>query len=137
MALLLIDGYNVIHALPEYSRFLSGRLADARAHLARSVGRLAAAKKGNVEIHIFFDGRDEDAGWFDAEPLVAGVEVHFSEPRRTADEEILDFILALENKAEATVVTEDRGLARQAGAEGAGVITASGLAHRLAKAGRE
>jgi predicted RNA-binding protein with PIN domain len=133
MALLLIDGYIVIHALPEYSRYLSGKISGARAHLARSLGRLAAAKKGNVEIHIFFDGRDEDSGWFDAEPLVAGVEIHFSPPRRTADEEILDFILTLENKSEATVVTEDRGLARQAGAEGAGTLTASGLAHRLSK----
>lgn len=135
MALLLVDGYNVIHALPEYSRYLSGRISDARAHLARSLGRLAAAKKGNVEIHIFFDGRDEDGGWFDAEPLVAGVEVHFSLPRRTADEEILDFIFALENKSEATVVTEDRSLAGQASAEGAGTLTPAGLAHRLSKAG--
>lgn len=134
---LLVDGYNMMHALPEFRRLLDkapakSALADARAALARSLGRLAAAKKGNIEIHLFFDSK-EPRDFFDAEPLVPGVEVHFPYSGETADEAILDYLRQFENKALFTVVTDDRSLARQAGDEGAEILSSAGLARRLMK----
>ena len=132
MHLLLVDGYNMIHAFPEFRRLLDRSLAEARAALSRALGGLAAAKKGNVEIHLFFDSK-EPRDFFDAEPLVPGVEVHFPFSGETADEAILDYLRLFDNKAQVTVVTDDRNLARQAGDEGAEALSSAGLARRLAK----
>ncbi len=132
MNLLLVDGYNMIHALPEFRRLLDRSLAEARAALSRALGGLAAAKKGNVEIHLFFDSK-EPRDFFDAEPLVRGVEIHFPFSGETADEAILDYLRQFDNKATVTVVTDDRNLARRAGDEGAQTLSSSGLARRLAK----
>lgn len=132
MNFLLVDGYNVIHALPEFRSLLDKSLADARAALAQALGRLAAAKKGNVEIHLFFDSK-EPRDFFDAEPLVRGVQVHFPLSGESADEAILDYLRGFDNKALMTVVTDDRSLARQSGDEGAEILSSAGLARRLAK----
>ncbi len=132
MNYLLVDGYNVIHAIPQLRHLLDRSLAEARAALARSLGLLAASKKGNVDIHLFFDSK-EDRGFFDAEPGVTGVNVHFPYSGETADEAILDFLGKIENRASVTVVTDDYRLARRAGDEGAQAISTADLARRLSK----
>ena len=129
--LLVVDGYNIIHALPSFRRFLDPKLAKARAALLRSLGQMPAVKRGTVEVHVFFDapgGRDI----FDEEPLVAGVDVHFSDGF-PADESIIDFVEMAENKSLITVVTDDRSLARRAGDVGAQTISSAGLENRLAR----
>ena len=132
MNILIVDGYNVIHAFPPLRRLLDRSLAEARAALAQSLGRLALAKKGNVDIHVFFDSK-EDMGFFDAEPSVAGVSVHFPYSGETADEAILELLRKIENRASATVVTDDYRLARRAGDDGAQAISTADLARRLSK----
>ena len=132
MNTLLVDGYNIIHALPEFRKLLDSKLSDARAALIHSLGRLAAAKKGNVTIHVFFDAKKTPDFLGDSEPHLAGVEVHFSEGQN-ADEAMLDFLHRFPNLAEVTVVTNDVGLARRARDEGAMTLSSAGLAHRLAK----
>ncbi len=131
MHTLLIDGYNVIHGVPSLRQKLDLNIGESRASLIHLLAGLASAKKGNVAIHVFFDGAKAHDG-FDSEPFVRGVDIHFSRGQN-ADQDILDFLHRFANKAEVTVVTDDRNLAYQTSAEGAEVLSSSGLARRLAK----
>lgn len=133
MSLLLIDGYNIIHALPRFRKALDVKLSEARSSLIGSLARLAEAKKGNVSIHIFFDS-NEPHDFFQTDPVFPGVDVHFSEGE-SADETILHFLGNYLHKGDVTVVTDDRSLARRAGDEGAIVLSSAGLEHRLRKIG--
>ena len=131
MNILLVDGYNVIHSLPQFRKFLDVKLEQARSSLIQALAQLAKSKKGNVRIHVFFDGK-ADADFFSVDPIVAGVEVHFSRGE-TADQLILDYLQEIKDSGEVTVVTDDRSLARQAGSERATILSSDGLGHRLQK----
>lgn len=141
MHTLLVDGYNVIHGISEFRRLLDDEspkggspspLGKSRQALLEALSKLALAKRGNVQVHVFFDG-DPNRDLFDnLEPFYQGVEVHYA-CSPDADQAILDFLDRIENKAEVTVVTEDKNLARRSSAEGAQILSSGGLAKRLAK----
>lgn len=106
-ALLIVDGYNVVHSWPELLRDAGGDLQTARERLADRLAEYEATR--GVRAVLIFDGsRKRPSG-----PLAAyAVETRFSSKGLTADHLIERLIVevreATDDYLPVTVVTSDR-----------------------------
>ena len=117
MRVLILDGYNVIHAIPELERALDRSLEAAREAL---IGRCCAyqANRGDAqEIYIVFDGRETD----DQAPTKRGprVTVLFTPRKEEADDRILRLIKDAKGRTEFVIVSNDTYVFNNARAHGA------------------
>ena len=108
----LIDGYNLLFSWIEGKESIEKK----REHLVNWIQR----EFKDMHLHgiIVFDGAhksDEESGLSYPSPM----ELAFTPKGQSADENILDRVEMLSNRKSATVVTNDQGLKRQAGAFGA------------------
>jgi len=123
---IVVDGYNLIHAMPELARLVACDLERARAGL---VSKLAVYRSGrNVRVTVVFDGRGMPA---QQNRPPGGVEVVFSRAPRTADDKIKN-MLALEKSPKSwTVVTSDNSIVLYARDYGAKTLPAAEFAAKL------
>jgi len=126
---LLIDGYNVIPAIPDLGRLLRRDLEEGREAFLERLRAYKRLKGGSHAFTVVFDGKSSHA---DGKPRRAGgIEVIFSR-NETADDLILRLLRGA--KRGAVLVTSDRALG-QAARETAGEVIRSGeFAGRLEQA---
>lgn len=126
---IVVDGYNLIHAMPELARMVGSDLERARDGL---VAKLAIYRSGRgVRVTVVFDGRGS-AGQQTRPP--GGIEVVFSRAPQTADAKIKN-MLALEKSPKSwTVVTSDNSIVRYVRDYGAKTIPSAEFAARLGPA---
>lgn len=130
--LLIVDGYNVLHAWPELRRTGSGDLEAARQRLADRLAEYEAAR--GVRAILVFDGgtRRGPAG-----PIGAyAVETLFSSKGLSADHlierRIVEIRDATDDYLPITVITSDRLIHSLAMRERAAVTGAAAFVHELA-----
>lgn len=119
---LVIDGYNLIHAVPELA-FASDQ-GQGREALIEAL-RLYRKRRPH-KISVIFDGGLEPGG---TATRAAGVPVKFSGADRSADD-VIAGIAAHEGNG-LTVVTSDRELAGRCRVHGAVVISSEEFGNRL------
>ncbi len=127
MNTLVIDGYNVIHRLPAFRRFLEVSLERAREELIQLVRAYVARRK--VSAVVVFDGQAGLAApdW----PANGRLRVLFSRPPRDADAVIRDLVTRAENRKALTVVTDDVEIIRFAAANQVPSLSTSVFYDRL------
>ncbi len=105
MTTLLIDGYNLIPAIPPLGRLIRRDVKKAREALIDLLSSYARAAPSSPAILVIFDGRPaaEEAG----DAFETGVEVRYS-GGETADDLILKLIRSEQRGA--ALVTSDRAL---------------------------
>lgn len=121
MLTLILDGYNVIHAIPELTKRLDQSLESARQGLIDFCVAFKA-KRGDVgQLYIVFDGDDAYAG----QPSMdrGGVTVMFSRRGEEADERILKLIRHDGGQSRFLIVSDDTYIFNNARAHGARVIS--------------
>jgi predicted RNA-binding protein with PIN domain len=59
MKVLIVDGYNAIHKIPEIDDILDKSLEDARNAMTDLAREYQRRRGGIAEVHVVFDGRDE------------------------------------------------------------------------------
>ncbi len=106
---LIIDGYNLIHAIP-------GMLDSSRDNLEKSREKLldmivAFSERRNLDIIVVFDGIQDDVISLEA-PISQNVQVRFSPPHKKADTIIIELIQAQNNPKACSVVSSDKAVAR-------------------------
>ncbi|MBU3758666.1 MAG: NYN domain-containing protein [Candidatus Omnitrophica bacterium] len=114
----VIDGYNVIHALPALEKCLESSLKCARDALIRMCLVIRSSRGDVRRIVIVFDG-DSAFRDFPAENC-GDVEIVFTESSEEADERIVDVLRELRPSGRVCVVSADhfvRNNARAFGAE--------------------
>jgi predicted RNA-binding protein with PIN domain len=123
---LIVDGYNVIHGVPEWRAMEKKSLAEARKTLE---GRLASyhARHSEVAVLVYWDG-DRDAA-HSRPRRVHGISVIFT--RSGADGAIIGRVGAARSPERIAVVTDDRGLAKAVKNAGAKVVAVEQLAKWL------
>jgi uncharacterized protein len=125
---LIVDGYNVIHAWPELKRLLRDRGGDdARAALVQALS--AYASQTGVEVTVVFDAHSRPGGEASSE-LIDGVTVRFATSTRSADHVIerLAYQAARAQRGDDVVVATDDRLQRNlVGAMGIVTMGARGL----------
>jgi len=123
---IVVDGYNLIHAMPELARLVATDLERARDGL---ISKLAVYRSGRgVRVTVVFDG--QSMATQQSRPP-GGIEVVFSCAPQTADAKIKT-MLALEKSPKSwTVVTSDNSIVRYARDYGAKTIPSAEFAARL------
>jgi predicted RNA-binding protein with PIN domain len=119
----LIDGYNVIRRDPDLRAREEESLEAGRAALLHLVAR--TARESRDDFTIVFDGARVSGG----RPSAGQVQVVFSRPPRTADDELIR--LAREHGAGTVVVSSDRKIQDAARRSRCAVITAEQFLQRL------
>ena len=123
---IVIDGYNLLKAMPEYRHLQDVDLERARDHLIAQLGRYRW-RKGHP-VTVVFDG------WLDGYLLprrmnTRGVEVIYSQRGEQADEVIRRVAPLVAHQG--VVVTSDRALAQHLQRLGAEVIGSAEFGERL------
>ncbi|MBN2464088.1 NYN domain-containing protein [candidate division WOR-3 bacterium] len=123
---IVVDGYNLIHAMPELARFVAIDLERARDGLVTKLAVYRARR--NVRVTVVFDGRG--AGALQTRPP-GGVEVVFSRAPQNADAKIKNLVSLAKNPRSWTVVTSDNSIVRFARDYGANTIPSAEFAEKL------
>jgi predicted RNA-binding protein with PIN domain len=128
--LLIIDGYNVIHRIPELKPSLEAGLENARTRLALQVSAWNHDHPA-YECVIVFDGDESVSGG--GESFLAGVRCVFSRKAHGADARIVGFVRESGGRAaDITVVSDDNFVGNNCRAHGASVQPASFIMTRKA-----
>ena len=122
MITLILDGYNVIHAVPQLARQLDRGLQSAREALVR-LCEAYRARRGDIgQVYVVFDGRDDELSGASEQPRGC-VTLCFTRRPEEADQRILRLIEA-KQPGRCIVVSNDNEVYNNARAHGARVISA-------------
>ena len=120
MVIVMLDGYNVIHAVPELARELDRSLEAAREALV-SLCRDYRARHGDVaRLYVVFDGNQAHARGLQADR--GGVTVLFTQKGEEADERILSVVRDDGGQSRFVIVANDTHISNNARALAARVI---------------
>jgi predicted RNA-binding protein with PIN domain len=121
MTTTILDGYNVIYAMPELARHLDHSLQAGREALVRFCQAYQARNGKAGKLYIVFDGR-RDEGRGVSEQSHGRVTVVFARKPEEADKRILKVIEA-QGRGRCVVVSDDNEVANNARAFGARIIS--------------
>ena len=62
MKILIVDGYNAIHKIPEIDALMDESLEEARKRITEMAKVYQRKDGGIAEVHVVFDGKDEYTG---------------------------------------------------------------------------
>ena len=129
MVTVILDGYNVIHAVPELARQLDHSLEAAREALL-SVCRAYRARRGDIErLCVVFDGDQAYARGPRADR--GGVTALFTRRQEEADERILSLIRSDGGRGRFVVVSNDTYIFNNARVHGTRVMSVSAFYAQL------
>ena len=133
MRTLILDGYNVIHAIPSFNRELQKSLEAARNALIQACKNHRLVRKDIARVYIVFDGRDK---FWDMPPGDdCGISVLFTSSGQNADDRILELIEEKGKDGSFVVISNDTYVFNHSRALGAKVISAGEFENELRKAG--
>ncbi|MDP3723495.1 MAG: NYN domain-containing protein [Candidatus Omnitrophota bacterium] len=129
MVTLVLDGYNVIHAVPELARQLDRSLEAAREALV-SLCQAYQARRGDIQrVYVVFDGDQAYARGPQRDR--GGVTVLFTQRHEEADDRILGLIRADEDRTRFIIVSNDTYVFNNARAHGVSVLSVKEFAAQL------
>jgi predicted RNA-binding protein with PIN domain len=128
---VVVDGYNLIHKIPELARMVGTDLERARDALVSSLAVYRSRR--NVRVTVVFDGRGMPAH---NRRYPGGIEVVFSRAPQTADQKIKMLISLEKSPRSWTVVTSDNSIAIYARDYGAKTIRSEDFAVELGRPAR-
>jgi predicted RNA-binding protein with PIN domain len=118
MPQLLLDGYNVIHKIPQLQSHLNHSLEDARQALASFMITWARTHHNKASISIVFDGRD---GIINNSQSLCGIKCIYTKTKQEADDKIISIVRNSQNKKDITVISDDNYVINNCKAHGATV----------------
>ena len=134
MQVLIVDGYNVIHAWPRLKRALSERgLEDSRRLLIQTLSEYAA--QTGVAVTVVFDAHSR-VGDRHAAETIDGVTVRYGTTTASADhviERLANEASRRGNAADVVVATGDRLQRSMVTAMGAGTMSAKALEEEVTR----
>lgn len=122
MITVILDGYNVAHAVPELARQMDQSLEAAREALVRLCQEYRGRRGDIGRLYVVFEGRDDSAYGPRAQHH-GGVTVLFTQEPEEADRRILKLIESERGRSRCVVVSNDNEVANNARAFGARVVS--------------
>ena len=101
----IIDGYNVIHKIPELAAKLREDLESARKALAMEISGWRK-RYANAKVYIVFDGRDEHILDY-SHAKICGIDCIFTRSDESADDRIINMVRHSEDSSAITVISDD------------------------------
>ena len=125
MSQLILDGYNVIHKIPQLRHHRDKSLEDARMALASFVLTWGRTHSHKGKITIVFDGRDTVCS--NAGNSLCGVSCIYTKTKQEADDRIIAIVRNNPNSKEIIVISDDNYVTNNCKAHGAQVKSAGFL----------
>jgi predicted RNA-binding protein with PIN domain len=136
VGILIVDGYNVVHAWPGLKRVLrEGGLEEARRSLVQRLGEYAAQTGAQVTVVFDAHGRDRST---DPPEIVDGVTIRFGTRHASADhviERLANEAARRGDAGDVIVATGDRLQRAMVGAMGVGTMSARALLEDVERVG--
>lgn len=129
MSILVLDGYNVIHAIPHLDRKLDQSLQAAREALVADCVALRQRRRDLRQIYVVFDGDQRYGEGPDRRR--EGITVLFTTRSEEADERILNFLRHHAATGTFTIVSNDTELFNNCRAHGARMMSVAQFAAQL------
>ncbi len=120
---LVIDGYNLIHATPEFA----SAQASGQGHVVLTLALKLYRQYKSHKISVVLDGGPQPG---ESRSSLNGVPIIYSGPEQTADDVIAR--IAARHGPGITVITDDRELAGRCAKAGSEVINSTEFSDRLA-----
>lgn len=117
MKVLIVDGYNAIHKIPEIDDLLDESLEDARNAITDLAREYQRHHGGIAEVHVVFDGQDEYRG------LSFGKPGQVFSKTGEGDRSIIRLAQDKSKKFHVIVVSDDNRVGNSSRAAGATVIS--------------
>jgi predicted RNA-binding protein with PIN domain len=121
---IILDGYNVIHKIPQLKHNLENSLENARTSLANFVMTWTKTHTHKGSIAIVFDGRD---GIINSSQSICGIKCIFTKTKQEADDRIISMVRNHPNSKEIIVISDDNYVTNNCKAHGAQVRPADFL----------
>ena len=131
---LIIDGYNVIHKVPEFQVHLRKSLEAGRDALIRYCGQWREKRKDFAGVHVVFDGDSSVEG--SDHRMIRGVQVTYTHTREDADDRIRKLVEYVPINQECVVVTDDSELSSGIRVRRGKIMSAAEFGGALRKGGR-
>jgi predicted RNA-binding protein with PIN domain len=116
MQQIILDGYNVIHKIPQLQSHLNHSLEDARKALANFIITWARTHNHKGSISIVFDGRD---GIINSRQSLCGIKCIYTKTKQEADDKIISLVRNTPNKKDITIISDDNYVTNNCKAHGA------------------
>jgi predicted RNA-binding protein with PIN domain len=127
---VVIDGYNLIHSVPELRRELEISLEKGREALMKKLQSYLASRQ--VRITVVFDGSEPPPG-VDPSFYGASLSVRFSRNPFKADPLIKEIIRSSDSKRSVTLVSKDADIVQYARSRKVNVLEPEAFYNRLEK----
>ena len=121
--IIVLDGYNIIHQVPELERHLATSLEKGREALCRFCSNWMATRKDVWLFYIVFDGQSGIAE-HDYQPG-PGIRAIYTETGEKADTRIIHIVEEQNNISNITVVSDDNFVRRHSRDLGAELMSAA------------
>lgn len=128
--ILIVDGYNIIHAIPEIENELNKDLICARKALEAALRRYQAGEKSIRRIYVVYDGKGEFGQNIEDMGLIKNV---YTSKEVSADAEIVNMLKSAKGLNKTAVLSRDNFVINHARAMGANVLPVSNFARKIAE----
>lgn len=130
---LIVDGYNIIHAIPELENELDKSLMSARRALTGALLRYQAFERSIRRIYVAYDSKDgtgdiEDTG------LVKNI---YAPKASSADNEIVKMLKSAGNPRKIAVLSKDNFVVNHARAMGADILSVNEFLKKIRTAKKQ
>ena len=127
---IIVDGYNLIHAIPELAEAIETSLEHARNLLLARLKSYTIRK--SVAVIVVFDGTQPPLG-VDEPVSTRNLIVKFSRTPFKADPLIMNLVRQEPNRKSLTVVSDDREIGDFARQNNAGVLSSQAFFERITR----
>ena len=112
MKYYVLDGYNVIHAVPSLNRLLDKSLEAAREELIHLCARFKKGRSDVKKMVIVFDGKSEHEDL--PQKSFPGLQIIFTRTSEDADDRIISVLEGINRSEHVFVVSDDNYVCNQA-----------------------
>jgi predicted RNA-binding protein with PIN domain len=127
--ILIVDGYNIIHAIPEIENKLDRNLMSARSALEAALRKYQLNEKSIREIYIVYDGNGFSGRDVEDMGLVKNI---YTSKDSDADNEIVNILKNMKKLNKTMVFSRDNFVINHARAMGADVLSINSFRKKMA-----
>lgn len=127
---LIVDGYNIIHAVPEIENELNKNLMSARNALEAALRVYMAAERSIRRIYVVYDGKGEYGPDVEDKGVVKNV---YTAKNTSADIEIVNILKKIKNTGRVAVLSMDNFVVNHARAMGVDILLINVFCKKIAK----
>ncbi len=125
---LIVDGYNIIHAIPEIENELNKDLVSARKALEAALRKYQVSEKSICRIYVVYDGKGEFGHDIEDMGLIKNI---YTSRGVSADAEIVNMLKSANGLNKTAVLSRDNFVINHARAMGANVLSVNSFFKKI------